>query len=165
MINLQRKGYRDKFGYYLAGFVEGEGSFTIAIKWNNNMAHGIALDPVFSLTQHESGRHILEATKEFFKAGTIKPKSGNEKVLVFNIYNRKTIKEKVLPFWEKYGYMFSGKQETFDNYKKIILLLENKHHKTKEGLLECLEYAYKMNSQAKGKKRKFTLNQIKEKLL
>jgi hypothetical protein len=165
MIDLEKKNVRKNFAFFLAGFIEGEGSFTISIKYNTTTKYKIALDPVFYLYQHKSGKDILEATQRYFSAGKIYPKSGNEDVLVFSISTRRTLIEKVIPYFEKYGYPFSAKKETFDNFKRICFLLENHHHRTKEGLLECIEYAYMMNPQAKGKKRKFSLEQLKKQYL
>ena len=92
-----------------------------------------------------------------FGTGRIYPKPGNEKVLVFAIDNRRSLREKVIPFLDKYLIM-TGKNREYELFKKIVFALENKAHTTREGLIEIIKLAYE--HQGKGKKRKRPLEQV-----
>lgn len=66
---------KESFKFFLAGFVEGEGSLGISIKSQPKLKFGFALDPEFSIYQHKSGIKILEAARDFFRTGRIYKKS------------------------------------------------------------------------------------------
>lgn len=50
-------GLREK--YFLGGFIEGDGSINVSAKKLRNAAHGIHLDPEFSITQHVNSVELL----------------------------------------------------------------------------------------------------------
>lgn len=168
-----------KFKQFLAGFIEGQGSLSVSIKANANSKFGYRIDPEFYLYQKASGLPLLEATQKMFGTGSIYLKSGTDNTYVFAIRNRRSIKEKVIPYFEKYVLNLSCKySSTFELYKKVIELLENKEHFHMEGLFEIFDLAYKIsdkklaykisdNTRTKNNKqnlRKITLEELKQKI-
>ena len=123
------------------------------------------MDPEFFLYQHESGRQLLELARSIFQTGRIYPKSGNPKVLVYEISSRRSLREKVIPFFEKYVLPFSCKRETFEHFREIVEMLERKEHHTPEGLARIVEKAYAMNPAGKGRKRLRALEEVRERIL
>jgi len=151
--------------WFLAGFIEGEGSLCVSIKSHATSRSGFYVDPEFFLYQHKSGVSCLELAKEVFGTGHIGPKVGNEDVLVYSIVSRRTLKEKVIPFFEKYM-AYSAKREVFLRFKEIVEAMEDrKEHRTPEGLVRIVEKAYAMNPASKGKERKRTLKDVTERIL
>lgn len=151
--------------WFLAGFIEGEGSLCVSIKEHPNSKFGYLVDPEFFLYQHKSGVKLLEMAKEIFGTGRIAPKSGSEGVLVFSIVNRRSLKERVIPFFEKYM-IFSTKRDVFRHFKEIVEAMEDrKEHLTPEGLARIVEKAYAMNPASKGKERKRPLHEVIERIL
>jgi len=144
----------EKKKWFLAGLIEGEGSLCVSIKKHPTARFGYLIDPEFFIYQHKNRRELLEMAKEMFGTGTIWEKPGNRNVLVYGIRCRKTIKEKIIPFFEKYM-IFSARKENFKTFKEIVELLEKKEHHTNEGFIKILELAYKMNKKGKGRKRSF----------
>ena len=61
--------------WFLAGFIEGEGSLCVSIKAHPTCRFGYLVDPEFFLYQHRSGIRLLELAKEIFGSGRIAPKS------------------------------------------------------------------------------------------
>ena len=57
-----------------------------------------------------------------FETGSIHFKSGSDGTFVYRIDNRRSLAEKVIPFWETYVF-------PYQDFKEIITLLENKEHK------------------------------------
>ena len=57
--------------YFLAGFVDGEGSFSVAIIRHPMQKFGWMINPVFQVYQHEKHRYILELYQQVFKTGSI----------------------------------------------------------------------------------------------
>ncbi len=154
-----------KFKFFLAGFIEGEGSLCISIKKHDSSRFGYVIDPEFSLYQHVSGKPILERSKELFRSGNVFLKSGSEDVYVYSITSRKVILEKVVPYFKKYVLPFSCKFVFFSTFLHIVESLESKKHYNLEGFLELLELAYTLNLNSKGKCRKIEFEILKSNIL
>jgi hypothetical protein len=151
--------------WFLAGFIEGEGSVCVSIKEHPAARFGYYVDPEFFIYQHKSGVALLKLAQEVFGSGRITPKPGSEDVLVYSITNRRTLKEKVIPFFEKYM-IFSAKREVFQRFREIVEAMEDrKEHLTPEGLARIVEQAYAMNPASKGKERKRPLHEVVERIL
>ncbi|MEW5816488.1 MAG: LAGLIDADG family homing endonuclease [Spirochaetota bacterium] len=148
--------------FFLAGFIEGEGSMCVSIKKHPSSKYGYLIDPEFFIYQHIRGRKILEMAQTIFMTGRIYPKPGNEKVLVFAIDNRRSIVEKVIPFLQKY-LIITAKKEAFEVFKKVVYALERKEHTTKEGLVNIVKLAYSLKG--KGKERKRLIDQVIDDIL
>ena len=151
----ERLQVTENFKWFLAGLIEGEGSICISLKKHPTAKFGFYIDPEFFIYQHKSARELLEQAKTFFATGAIVPKPGNEDVLVYKITSRRSIVEKVIPFFEKYmRYGSKIKRRNFQILKEIVFALENKAHRTLEGTLRIVELAYSTNHVGKQRKRK-----------
>ena len=139
--------------WFLAGFIEGEGSVCVSIKKHKNGKFGFLIDPEFFLYQHKSRKEVLELAQRVFAAGRIYPKVGNPDILVYTVDARKTLLEKVIPFLSKYM-KYSSRNEDFRKFAIITKSLDQKKHWTKEGMIEIIEIAYSMNMEGKQRKRK-----------
>ena len=138
--------------WFLAGFIEGEGSVSVSIKKHPTAKFGYIIDPELNLYQHKDREELLLLAKEVFRSGTIYPKPGNEDVLVYAIRSRRTLLEKVIPFFHKYM-IYSTRKDDLSKFQTIIKLLERKTHQTKEGLIELINIAYSMNMDGKQRRR------------
>lgn len=152
-VNQQeRSSITEQHKYFLAGFIEGEGSFCVSIKKHPASRFGYLIDPEFFIYQHVKGEKILQLAKEIFATGRIYPKSGNRNVLVFAIDNRRSIREKVIPFLDRY-LIETAKFEEYMLFKTIVSSLENKEHSTKKGLVKIVKLAYRVKGKGKARKR------------
>ena len=150
----ERLQITEELKWFLAGLIEGEGSLCISLKSHPTAKFGYYIDPEFFIYQHKSAGELLERAKTFFGTGTITPKPGNEDVLVFRILSRRSIIEKVIPFYEKYMRYGSGiKHRNFLMFKEAALALENKVHSTIQGALRLVDLAYSINHAGKQRKR------------
>src|SRR3989344_1522611 len=150
------RGKRHQRNYYVAGFVDGEGSFSVSIVKHPTQKLGWMINPCFQVYQHEKHREVLELMKETFGTGTIYRKSGTHPVLNFSIDSRRSIMERVIPFFERYPLLV--KAETFVIFKEIMNAMEKREHWTKDGFVRIATLAYSMNQQ--GKRRKYTLKEM-----
>lgn len=148
-------GKRTDLNYFLAGFVDGEGSFSVAIL-KNPSKEGWLINPCFQVYQHQNHREILELCQEVFKTGRIYRKSGTHPVLNFSIDSMRNIKERVIPFFDKYPLV--TKREAYRKFRDIVLSMERKEHLTSNGFERLVRLAYSMNQQGKGRRR--TLEEI-----
>jgi len=144
--------------YFLAGFVEGEGSMSVSITIHKDFKYGVNIQPVFNVTQHKNGLDILNSFKELFVEGSIVQKSGSPDIFVYTLKGYKKIITKVLPFLEIYMCPFSCKMEEYSIFKQIVIQSSEGKQKDKETLIELVKLAYTL--QGKGKTRKRELSEI-----
>ena len=116
---------------FLGGFIAGEGSINVSAKKSPNASFGIIIDPEFSITQHLDNFFFLFGALVLFETGSIHFKEGSNATLVFRIDNRRSLIEKVIPFWETYilPYQSIEQQQRMKSFKEILLSLEKKKHK------------------------------------
>jgi len=106
--------------YYLLGFIDAEGCFSVSLKKQETTRFGWVLDPIFQVTQHKDHGEILELIKSEMSCGRVIPKPGQEDCLIFVVDNRRQLIEKVLPFFEKYKPI--AKKKDFSIFKPVSLL-------------------------------------------
>ena len=143
-------GKRKLLGYYLAGFVDGEGTFSVAIIHHPGQRLGWMINPVFQVYQHERHRYILELFKEYFGTGNIYRKSGIHPVLTFSIDSRKSLLERVVPFFQRFPLLV--KNIEFQRFRQILEAMEKQEHLQNNGFKRLVTLAYEMNQQGKGRK-------------
>ncbi len=150
----ERLQVTEEFKWFLAGLIEGEGSLCISLKQHPSARFGYYIDPEFFIYQHKFARELLERAMTFFGTGSIVAKPGNEDVLVYKVTSRRSIIEKVIPFFEKYmRYGSDIKRRNFLMFKEATVALESKAHKTLEGTLRLIDLAYSTNHAGKQRKR------------
>ena len=145
-------------GYYIAGFVDGEGSFHVAFEKRPSVKLGWQIIPEFHVSQHESNTKLLHFVKYFLKCGTIRPNhkgSQRDKTFVLVVRNRKDLTKRIVPFFKKFK-LRSTKSQDFNKFRMILGLLNANHHKTKSGFKKIVELAYSMNKGGKYRKRNKT---------
>jgi hypothetical protein len=79
-FDLSRDVHSPNYLYFLGGFVEGEGSNSVAVSVGKEFKYGVNLQPIFNVSQHVNGINILYSFKELFEAGSVVKKSGSEDV-------------------------------------------------------------------------------------
>lgn len=173
MTSLNKKEYYNRLSklqgkylnYFIAGFVDGEASFSVALTRQKypHIKQGWKwiLNPVFQVYQHENNVDILLLIKDVvFKTGRIHRKSSPYNVFTFSIENNKTLHEKIVPFFNKY--QLATKNNDFKKFSEIVAMMERKEHLDIEGFKRIVEIAFSMNAQ--GKNRKYSKEYIYETL-
>ncbi len=150
--------------WFLAGLIEGEGSVCVSIKAHPKARFGYYVDPEFFLYQNQEQVELLRLAQRIFGTGRIFPKPGNESVLVFAIRDRRSLREKVIPFLRRYM-VFSPRREMYEKFAEIVEAMERKEHWTPEGLARIVEKAYAMNPTTKGKERRQALHEVLGRIL
>ena len=150
--------------WFLAGFIAGEGSVCISVKEHPTAKFGYYVDPEFFLYQHRDYPQLLELARRIFGSGRIFPKPGNERVLVYAITSRRTIAEKVVPFLRRYM-VYAPRKAIYERFWGVVEAMERKEHHTPDGMVRLVEQAYALNPVAKGKARKRTLQEVKDRIL
>lgn len=142
--------------YYLLGFTDAEGCFSISLKKEKTARFGWALDPVFQITQHKTNREILEFFKQELRCGRIIQKPGQPDLLLYLVDNRRQLAEKIIPFFKKYE--LTAKKKDFEKFKEVIDGLENKMHQNRDSFIGLIKKCYEMN--LGGKQRRYKIEEV-----
>ena len=151
-MNFKKQKY---LNYYLAGFVDGEGAFPIQMRRTHDTKFGFTVTPEFKISQHKEGRESLEKLRDVFGCGTISIKSGQPNLLILVVKHRRSLTEKVIPFFRRYPLIIKAKQ--FRLFSEIVERINREEHKTEKGYRDLVELVFK----TKGKgKRKYSKQEI-----
>ena len=137
--------------YYLLGIADGEGCFTVSIKKQASAKFGWVLDPIFHVTQHRKNRAVLDLFRRELRCGKVIEKNGQPDTLQFYVQNRREIREKVLPFFDRYKPIV--KAEEFRKFAEIVVALERGDHHDLGKFKVLMASAYTMNYEGKQRRR------------
>ncbi len=147
--------------WYLAGFIDGEGCFSVSIR-RSKFAHlRWTINPLFQVYQHKDNSKVLFLCKDVFGCGYVSQKGGNPSCFTYCVDKISDLTQKVIPFFDIHQ-LVGEKYDNFLLFKQIVIELEKKTHKTKEGFLYLSELAFRMNRN--GKYRKITFKEIQDSL-
>lgn len=141
---------------YLVGFVEGEGTFYVGIVPSKETKTGWQVIYFFKVSQNPSGKIILDYFLKRLDCGYLKAndlKDPTDKSLAYVVRDLKSLKGKVIPFFEN---KLVIKRQAFEKFKRVIEIVSQKRHLKLEGITEVLKIAYSMNT----RKRKVAKEQI-----
>ena len=75
--------------FYIQGFVDAEGCFSVSLKKQKTTRFGWVLDPVFQVSQHKENMLVLELLKRELSCGRITPKPGQKETMLYTVDNRR----------------------------------------------------------------------------
>jgi len=133
--------------YYVTGFVDGEGSFSVTVSVRPKLHWGIEIRPSFSISQNRKSRSILFQIKEFFNCGYIRP-SRKDNTYKYEVRSLKDLTTKIIPHFESYP-LRTQKRKNFEKFKKIVLLMGENKHLQREGLKRILSLLEEINPASK----------------
>ena len=137
---------------WVAGFVDGEGCFTVSI---TSVRKGYQVFPEFVVTQSESSVRALEIIKDYFQCGQIyrnKRKDGRQEDLMkYCVRSIVDLRNKVIPFFEE-NKLVTYKCQDFLIFKKIVGLISRKLHLKNAGLVKIIHLMGMMNNRRKNPK-------------
>jgi len=143
--------------YYLSGFTDGEGCFSVTICRNKFLRLRWKIDPLFQVYQHKDNSRILYLFKDVFQCGYVSEKGGNPSCFVYCVDSIRDLRATVIPFFEQYPFV-GEKYDNFLLFREIVNGLFREEHRTKDGFIKLAKIAFKMNRL--GKYRKNSLEDI-----
>ena|SRR3989338_3864922 len=136
---------QERLSCYISGYVDGEGSFHIAIQKVAHVRFGYQLLPEFHVSQSKERPQVLRLIQKLWKCGYIKDNfRGKDNNLVLVVRNRKDLLNVVIPFFREYP-MFSGKQEDFKKFARIVEAMNLGKHLERSYFLKLVGLALSMN--------------------
>jgi hypothetical protein len=128
---------------WLAGFVSGEGCFSIHVAKSASNKVGFRTWSRFQVTQHNRDEELMKILEIYLNCGRYYPKSNSE-VGDFVVSNLLDITNKIIPFFEKYP-ILGEKNLDFKDFCKASELIKNKAHLTDSGLNQINKIKAGMN--------------------
>ena len=132
-------------GSWISGFTDGEGCFHVSINKIQKMSLGWQVLPEFRIVQHEKDNEVLKKIKNYFGFGDVKinRKDYHGTRKEFRVRGLSNL-NKIIIFFRKYP-LKTTKSEYFEKFSKIISLMNNKEHLTKNGLDKIANIISEMN--------------------
>jgi hypothetical protein len=144
-------------GWYISGFVDGEGSFNVSLVKRNDYRLKWRVVPIFNVSQRDIT--MLFLMKKYLGCGRIQNrKDGLNMYIVENIT---AIKEKVIPFFKKFSFLSSKAKTNFSIFCQIVDILDKDTQLDKGRLIKVCELREKLNK-GRGRKRKYNLSDVEK---
>ena len=140
---------------YFAGFVDGEGCFTVSFSPRSTLLVGWEVRPSFSVSQNADRSEVLVLMQQQFGCGSIRP-DRSDKTLKYEVRCIDDLVERIIPFFEA-NPLLSSKQRDFERFATVCKLVHAGVHRTQPGLREIADVAMPMNASGK---RKFAIAAI-----
>lgn len=148
---------------YIAGFIDGEGSFSICINKQKTTRNGMEIRPQFTIELRADDREILERIMVTIGCGKIYDCSyeryGWFPHAKYKISSVKQIAEYLIPFLDK-SPLQAKKAETYRLFREIVLMVRRKEHLTEAGVQKI--QALRIEIRKRGKKQKMGAARIRE---
>ena len=144
--------------WWVAGFVDGEGCFSVSIH-RNELARPTAgwhIQPTFQVTQHHDQRSVLESIRDFFDCGQVRSKGSGSSVDVYTVHSTIQLEERIIPFFTRYRLRVKG--DDFETFAQIVKAIRARSHHNRDVFEDVVRLAYSMN--ARGKQRKRPIEEI-----
>ena len=144
--------------WYVAGFVDGEGSFHIALYEDPRMKTGWKSIPEFHVSQRQSSCSVLDDLVNFFGCGYVKAnhaKNPKDVTFVYVVRNRDDLLTKIIPFFKSHP-LKTEKSFDFSWFEKVVRMMANDMHRTKAGMRRIIATAYRMNGAGRYRRRIIT---------
>lgn len=146
-------------GHYLAGFVDGEGSFNVSLRKLDDRTLGWQVVPILNVAQRD--KTVLALLKRHLGCGRIQARKDG--VHYFIVTNPTSIIERVVPFFKKFGFLSAQKKKNFRIFKEIALMMARDEHLSEAGLSKIVDLREQLNV-GRGRKRKYNKDDYQQSL-
>ena len=121
---------RLKMSFWILGFTDGEGCFTISCINNSTTKFGKQIFPEFVISQSSKSLEALKEIQKFFGCGSIvlnkRYDNHRENVYKFCVRSISELDSEIIPFFDKFR-LKTSKNNDFKIFRKIIKLMKLKH--------------------------------------
>ena len=150
---LKVKRVPPKTGWYLAGFTDGEGSFNVSFRKRGDYSFPWKISLCFNISQRDPV--ILSLFKRHLECGTMRQR--RDGVWYYEVNNLNAIRENVIPFFRRFGFLSAKKKRDFAKFMKLAEIIGSGDHLTREGVERIIDIRSDMND---GGKRKYSDEEI-----
>lgn len=111
---------------WVAGFVSGEGSFSIHV---GSQPEDKSVSLSFRVSQHSKDEQLLKSFVDYFGCGNFNYHNKEKKAVIFVVRKFVDINSKIIPFFEKYK-VLGVKNKDFLDWIEAAKVIESKNHLT-----------------------------------
>jgi hypothetical protein len=129
-----------ELGHYIAGFVDGEGSFYISARKCCKQPSGWRFSLHFNVSNRDLA--VLQICRKYLGCGTIRQTRPGFYTL--EVENRTTLGAFIIPFFKRFGFLSNKKKAEFRIFRQAFDLLEQ-GITTPEELEQLLRLRQKLN--------------------
>lgn len=158
--NVQHVGSRIKeesmdFSWYITGFVDGEGCFSISFNRRAKLKTGIEIRPSFSLGQNKRSLQALKDIHAYFGCGAIRF-SKSDQLYKYEVRSIGDLMKRIIPHFEKFP-LKTSKQLDFEIFAEVCELIYQSKHLNSKHLERIINRSYLMNESGK---RRYTKEEL-----
>ena len=158
--NVQYVGSRPKresmdLPWYITGFTDGEGCFSISFNRRAKLKTGIEVRPSFSLGQNKCSLQVLKDIHAHFGCGAIRFSKADQ-MYKYEVRSIGDLMKRIIPHFQKYP-LQTSKQLDFEIFARICELIYQSRHLNNEYLEQIITQSYLMNEAGK---RKYTSEEL-----
>ena len=132
---------------YIAGFVDGEGSFCVGISRHKTLRRGIEIHPLFEIEVRADDRRILERILLTIGCGKIYDCSyeryGWQPHSKYKVGSTKELEEFVIPFFDQHR-LQAKKAQSYRIFRKVVIMMRKKEHLTNKGFAKIVNLRNQM---------------------
>ena len=144
-----------ELAWYITGFVDGEGCFSVSFTQRAKMNSGIEVRPSFSIGQNKRSLSVLKDIHTYFGCGAIRF-SKHDQLYKYEVRSVSDLKERIIPHFKKYP-LQTSKLHDFLEFSWICEQVSASRHLNRDYLQQIIKRAYTMNQSGK---RKYTLQEL-----
>ena len=145
---LSADNQQERLDWWIVGFVDGEGTFSVSFNKNSTTSSGYQVFPEFVITQGEKSLSVLESVKKRFQCGKIyinkRKDNHKENLYRFTVRSLNDLQSIIIPFFQK-NTLKSAKQNDFRSFVKVLNLMIDRKHLTNKGFNQIKQIAESMN--------------------
>ncbi len=134
----------DDLGHWIAGFVDGEGSFNVPIRRERDRRLPWRVGLSFNVSQR--GRQTAELLRDTFEVGTIRSRSDG--VVYYEVTKPSDLQERVMPFFARFP-LRGAKASDQRLFAEILKLVQAGWHLDPNGIREVMTMRNRMNGGGK----------------
>lgn len=140
--------YKEKLNpHYIAGFIDGEGCFSISVGKHKTLKRRLEIRPEFDIELRADDKEILERILITIGCGKIYDQSyeryGWFPHAKYKITSTKDMVNYLFPFLDKYP-LQAKKSQVYKYFKEIVLMFSRKEHLTDRGLEKIIKLREKI---------------------
>ena len=141
--------------WYITGFSDGEGCFSISFNRRAKLKTGLEIRPSFAIGQNKKSLPVLKKIHTYFGCGAIRF-SRADQLYKYEVRSTGDIMKRIIPHFQKYP-LQTSKQADFEIFAQVCELIYQSKHLNRDYLEQIIDLSYQMNQSGK---RKYTREEL-----
>lgn len=134
--------------WWIVGFVDGEGCFSISFIKNDTMRFGYQIFAEFVITQGEKSLSVLKSIRDYFDCGRLycnrRHDNHKENLYRYCVRSREDLRDTIIPFFQQHP-LLTAKSDDFGVFVTVVGMMSKGEHLTEEGFSQIRQLASTTN--------------------